>query len=48
MSDPTPNLAPDGPVELLAARTLFGDAPLGRRSSQPVLWSMQVCRQQHP
>lgn len=37
MSDPTPNLAPDGPLELVAARTLFADAPLGRRSAASVV-----------
>jgi len=33
MGSPTPALAPDAPLELLEARTLFADAPLGRRSA---------------
>src|SRR6185369_8172258 len=30
---PTPGLEPDGPLEVVAARILFGDAPPGRRSA---------------
>ena len=32
MGTPTPRLDPDGPLELVAARTLFADAPPGRRN----------------
>ena len=33
MADPTPRLDPGGPLELRDARTLFADAPPGRRSA---------------
>jgi BNR repeat-like domain len=33
MADPRPRLVADGPLELIDARTLFADAPLGRRSA---------------
>ena len=33
MADPRPNLRDDAPLELIEARTLFADAPLGRRSA---------------
>jgi hypothetical protein len=33
MSDPSPRLDPGGPLEVIEARTLFADAPLGRRSA---------------
>jgi hypothetical protein len=33
MADPRPRLIPDGPLELIDAKTLFADAPLGRRSA---------------
>ena len=31
MADPYPRLDPDGPLEVIDARTLFADAPPGRR-----------------
>jgi hypothetical protein len=37
MSGPTPRLDPDGPLELVSARQLFADAPLGRRSAASVV-----------
>lgn len=37
MSDPTPNLLPGGPLEVVSARTLFADAPPGRRSAASVI-----------
>ncbi len=37
MGSPTPALDPDGPLELISARTLFTDAPLGRRSAASVV-----------
>src|SRR3954451_19678848 len=33
MGDPRPRLAAGGPLELIDAKTLFADAPLGRRSA---------------
>ena len=33
MADPRPRLVADGPLELIDAKTLFADAPLGRRSA---------------
>jgi BNR repeat-like domain len=33
MAHPTPRLDPDGPLEVVDARTLFADAPPGRRSA---------------
>jgi hypothetical protein len=33
MADPTPRLEPGGPLEVIDARTLFADAPPGRRSA---------------
>ena len=36
MGSPTPHLVPDGPLEVLAARTLYADAPIGRRSAASV------------
>ena len=33
MADPTPRLEPGGPLEVVEARTLFADAPPGRRSA---------------
>src|SRR3979490_93223 len=33
MADPTPRLEPGGPIEVMDARTLFADAPAGRRSA---------------
>ena len=33
MADPTPRLEPGGPLEVIEARTLFADAPPGRRSA---------------
>lgn len=37
MASPTPRLDPAGPLELVSARTLFADAPLGRRSAASVI-----------
>lgn len=37
MTQPTPNLLPDGPLELVSARTLFEDRPVGRRSAASVV-----------
>ena len=37
MGTPIPRLDPDGPLELVSARTLFADAPLGRRSAASVV-----------
>jgi hypothetical protein len=37
MTTPTPNLLEDGPLELVSARTLFADAPPGRRSAASVV-----------
>ena len=33
MADPSPRLVAGGPLEVIDARTLFADAPLGRRSA---------------
>ena len=33
MAEPRPRLLADGPLELIDAKTLFADAPLGRRSA---------------
>ncbi len=37
MAEPTPVLAPDGPLEIVAARTLFASRPVGRRSAASVV-----------
>ena len=37
MGTPTPRLDPDGPLELISARTMFAGAPLGRRSAASVV-----------
>lgn len=37
MTQPTPNLLPDGPLELVSARTLFDDRPVGRRNAASVV-----------
>lgn len=37
MAQPLPVLGPDGPLELIAAKTLFEDRPLGRRSAASVV-----------
>jgi len=37
MAAPSPKLHPDGPLELVAAQTLFADAPPGRRSAASVV-----------
>ena len=37
MSAPTPSLDPSGPLELVSARTLFTDAPPGRRNAASVI-----------
>ena len=37
MADPSPRLTPDSPLELVSARTLFTDRPIGRRSAASVV-----------
>ncbi|MEP6637769.1 MAG: sialidase family protein [Chloroflexota bacterium] len=37
MTDPTPWLEPGGPLEVVEARTLFADAPPGRRSAASIV-----------
>ena len=37
MAQPTPNLLPDGPLELVSATTLFEDRPIGRRNAASVV-----------
>lgn len=37
MADPTPRLEPGGPLEVIEARTLFADAPPGRRSAASIV-----------
>lgn len=37
MGHPTPRLEPDGPLAVISARTLFADAPIGRRSAASVV-----------
>jgi BNR repeat protein len=37
MAAPTPKLQADGPLELLSAKTLFDDRPIGRRSAASVV-----------
>lgn len=37
MAQPTPRLVPDGPLELVSARTLFEHRPTGRRSAASVV-----------
>lgn len=37
MVAPSPDLAPDGPLELVSATTLFGERPTGRRSAASVV-----------
>lgn len=37
MGNPTPRLDPDGPLAVRSARTLFGGAPVGRRSAASVV-----------
>jgi hypothetical protein len=37
VAQPTPNLHPDGPVELVSARTLFEHRPIGRRNAASVV-----------
>lgn len=37
MAPPSPRLTPDGPLEVVASQTLFGDRPTGRRSAASVV-----------
>ena len=37
MAEPTPRLIPGGPLEVVAAQTLFGQRPIGRRSAASVV-----------
>jgi hypothetical protein len=37
VAQPTPRLVPDGPLELVSARTLFDHRPIGRRSAASVV-----------
>jgi hypothetical protein len=37
VAHPTPNLLPDGPLELVSARTLFEHRPIGRRNAASVV-----------